>query len=92
MLAAIFLTMFWASARPCGREARSFRRALALLTAELLLILVPTACGGGGGGGGGIGQTNPGTPAGTYSLTVTGTMPVGTSTMTRTVTLSLTVN
>jgi hypothetical protein len=41
----------------------------------LLLALGAVACGGGGGGngGGGGGGGNPGTPAGTYTLTVTGT-------------------
>jgi hypothetical protein len=90
MVAAIFLTLLWSTARRRGHGVRSCRRALVLLTAELLLMLELAACGGGGGGGG-IGPTNSGTPAGTYSLTVTGTMPVGTSTMTHTVTLSLTV-
>lgn len=31
------------------------------------------ACGGGGSGGGGGGTSNPGTTAGTYTVTVTGT-------------------
>ncbi len=51
------------------------RRRLALVMGLLTLVLVGAglvACGGGGGGGGGI-THNPGTPAGTYSVTVTGT-------------------
>jgi Subtilase family len=50
-------------------------RAPVLYLASGLLILVvalQVACGGGGGGGGG-GPTNPGTPAGTYTVTVAGT-------------------
>ena len=42
-------------------------------SALVLLALLLAACGGGGGGGGG-GHTNPGTPAGTSSLTITGTV------------------
>ena len=38
------------------------------LTAFLLLV---PACGGGGGGGGGTHQTDPGTPVGTYLVTIT---------------------
>jgi hypothetical protein len=48
------------------------------------------ACGGGGGGGGGGGCTvsnNPGTTAGTYTITVTGTS--GTITATKTITLTV---
>jgi hypothetical protein len=56
---------------------------LPLLAATLLLIALWANCGGGGGGGG-----NPGTPAGTYTLTVTGTS----GSLTRTLNLTLTVN
>ncbi|TAM83613.1 MAG: choice-of-anchor D domain-containing protein [Acidobacteria bacterium] len=42
-----------------------------LLASAVLLAAISMSCGGGGGGGGG-GVTNPGTPAGTYTLTVTG--------------------
>jgi hypothetical protein len=45
------------------------------------------AAGGGGGGGGGGGQTNPGTTAGTYTVTITGVS----GGMTETGTVALTV-
>jgi hypothetical protein len=46
------------------------------LLAAALLAAAFVACGGGGsggGGGGGGGGTNPGTPPGNYTITVTGT-------------------
>ncbi len=53
------------------------RRRNPLFTVVVLLILIVStglmACGGGGGGGGGGGSTNPGTTAGSYTITVTGT-------------------
>ncbi len=55
------------------------------------LALIMTACGGGGGGGGGGGQKNLGTPAGTYTLTVTGTA-AGASALHHSVTVTLVVN
>ena len=91
MLAAIFLTMLRATARRLRHGVKSWRYALVPLTGGMLLMLALAACGGGGSGGGAGGPTNPGTPAGTYSLTVTGTMPVGSSTITHMITLSLTV-
>ncbi|MBZ5515330.1 MAG: SBBP repeat-containing protein [Acidobacteriia bacterium] len=66
----IFLLMTAAAAaRP--------RRTQLVLAASLLVVLVWASCGGGGGGGGG-GGTNPppsppGTPAGSYTVAVTGT-------------------
>lgn len=58
------------------------RRVWIGFAATLLLVVLWTACGGGGGGGG-----NPGTPKGTYTLTLTATSE-GVS---RTTTVSLTV-
>jgi MYXO-CTERM domain-containing protein len=53
---------------------RSWRLRWAVLAGTVLLAAGLAACGGGSGGGGGsTTPTNPGTPAGTYSLTVTGT-------------------
>jgi subtilase family serine protease len=49
---------------------RQRRRSVPLLPAAVLLAALAMSCGGGGGGGGGGG--NPGTPAGTYTLTVKG--------------------
>jgi len=45
-----------------------------VLAVMLLLIIVVPACGGGGGGGGGSQQhQDPGTPSGTYTITLTAT-------------------
>ena len=49
------------------------RRRVSLLAGAVLLAALAMSCGGGGGGGGGGTTTNPGTPKGTYTLTVTGT-------------------
>lgn len=63
-------------------------RAGAPFAAIVLVALLWSACGGGGGGGGG---GNPGTPAGTYLLTVTATFTSGTTTLKHTQNLTLTV-
>lgn len=74
-----------------GTRRKAWRRGrLMLAVASLALILLP-ACGGGGGGGGG-GPSNAGTPAGSYSLTLTGTYASGTATVQHTLTLNLTVS
>jgi hypothetical protein len=91
MLLALSLSFLWTAARRLRHGVKSWRHALVPLMGGMLLMLALAACGGGGGGGGGGGPTNPGTPAGTYSLTVTATMPVGSSTITHTITLSLNV-
>jgi len=65
MVGALLSRRQWAGARGWLR--------LVLVGAALLLALGLAACGGGGGGGGGVGQHIPGTPAGTYTLTITGT-------------------
>ena len=54
---------------------RQRRRSVPLLAGTVLLAAIVLSCGGGGGssGGGGSTVTNPGTPKGTYTLTVTGT-------------------
>jgi len=53
---------------------------------SLVLVLLWAACGGGGGEG-----TNPGTPLGTYQLTVTGANSQGTSGLEHELHLTLTV-
>jgi photosystem II stability/assembly factor-like uncharacterized protein len=57
-----------------GALAVAFRqrqRTVPLLWGAVLLAAITMSCGGGGGGGGST-ITNPGTPKGTYTLTVTG--------------------
>jgi hypothetical protein len=57
-----------------------------------LMLGAMAACGGGGGGGGGAPpQSDPGTPSGTYTLTVTGTYGSGSTTLTHSVDLTLQV-
>jgi VCBS repeat-containing protein len=65
------------------------RRAAYLLGACLLLAMLWTACGGGSNTP--APKTIPGTPAGTYTVVVTGTA-ASTSTLTHTINLTLTVN
>jgi VCBS repeat-containing protein len=65
------------------------RRAAYLLGACLLLTVLWTACGGGSSTP--APKTIPGTPAGTYTVVVTGTA-ASTSTLTHTINLTLTVN
>jgi hypothetical protein len=64
------------------------RRVYASLAVSMLFVLLWAACGGGGGGGGGTTPPPTGTPAGTYTLTVTGTA----SGVSRTTSLTLKVN
>ncbi len=66
---------------------RSWRTMLGMLVFLVALTGGVLACGGGGGGGGGGGTSNPGTTAGTYTITVTGTS--GSTTSTGTVTLTV---
>ncbi len=59
----------------------------------ILLAGAWVACGGSAGtGGGSTGGGNAGTPSGTYTLTVTGTHPSSSTTLTHNITLTLTVN
>jgi len=55
------------------------------LASGLLLTLALAGCGGGT-------PSNPGTPAGTYTLTVTGSMGSGSATLSHSVMLTLTVS
>lgn len=61
-----------------GIPRRRFRRGLGLWSLAVFLLILP-ACGGGGSGGSGSGaggggaNTDPGTPAGSYAITVTAT-------------------
>jgi hypothetical protein len=64
------------------------RKSLSLLGLLVFFVSI-SAIGCGGGGGGGGGTSNPGTTAGTYSVTVTGTPTSGTA---ETSVVTLTVN
>lgn len=72
-------TWFWATAMiglvwlPGERRARQFARRLAGI-ASLLLLALLVSCGGGGSSSNGGGSDSGGTPAGTYTLTITATM------------------
>jgi len=66
---------------------RNWRTMLGMLVFLVALTGGVFACGGGGGGGGGGGTSNPGTTAGSYTVTVTGTS--GSTTATGTVTLTV---
>lgn len=88
---SLFVLILWQTARlgpSSRRRARNLRGALVLG-----LAVLATACGGAGGssgnGGGGNGGGGGGTPAGAYTLTVTGTTQQGLS---KTLNLTLTVN
>jgi subtilase family serine protease len=70
---------------PRRRAARGAR--LSFIGVLLLMVL---GCGGGGGGGGG-GHTDPGTPKGSYPITVTATSGSGSSAITHTAMFSLVV-
>jgi hypothetical protein len=71
-----------------GRRPRrnGLRLGLVIGTLATLTVLL-AACGGGGGGG----NKNPGTPAGTYTLTITGTLS-GSTSLQHSTTLTLNVS
>jgi len=67
------------------------RMAFATFGTLLLLMLALTACGGGGGGGEAPPAASSGTPAGTYTLTVTGTCSSCSVNLSHSLNLTLTV-
>jgi hypothetical protein len=87
MLALALAGVAWAVRSWRQPEASRRRAAFLTLAAGLLLTLAMAACGGGGGGGH---TTIPGTPAGTYTLTVTGS--ASPSTLSHTISLTLHVS
>ncbi len=91
MLALVLAAMAWAIRRRNQPGLSPWRSTMLPLATGLLLILALAACGGGGSAGGGP-PPNPGTPAGTYNLTVTGTTGSGSSTLSHSVMLTLTVS
>ena len=89
-LCLLLLVMWWWSrTRRNSYTWYAGGRVMLLLATALLPTMSLLGCGGGGGGGGVI--SNPGTPPGTYSLTVNATLGSGSSTLTHTVTLTMTV-
>jgi hypothetical protein len=85
LLPVFGLTLLGAAVQPSGTRRRKFVGFVALGMVLMCLLLLP-ACGGNSGGGGGGG----GTPTGTYTITVTGTN--GTTVVTGTPALTLTIN
>jgi len=92
LLALLVVVALWAMTRRRRHGAYASRPTLAALGAALLLMLALLGCGGGGGGaGGGGGGSTPGTPAGTYALTVTATVGSGSPSLSHNITLTMTV-
>ena len=89
ILATLVAAAFAAAvrARPLGCSRR-VRIAGPLVAAAFLVVLTWMACGGGGGGGAPTPPPQTGTPAGTYTLTITGTS----SGVPKSTTLTLKVN
>jgi hypothetical protein len=89
MALVLLAMMAWAVERENKLGLGRSRSSIVLLASGLLLVLALAGCGGGGGGGV---THDPGTPAGTYSLTVTGTTGSGASAVSHNMTLKLTVS
>ncbi len=89
--------LFWSSAGGTAlalllfiglpKQCRKWKTMLGMMALLVILAGSMVACGGGGTGGGGGGQSNPGTTAGIYTVTITGTS--GTISETGTVTLTV---
>jgi sugar lactone lactonase YvrE len=92
ILALALVTMAWAIRRRNQPDLGRWRSTMLRFSTGFLLLFVLAVCGGGGGGGPTGPTPNPGTPAGTYNLTVTGTTGSGSSAMSHNVTLTLTVS
>jgi hypothetical protein len=90
-LALLLASVAWALR--AGGEVKSSRRRRVFvpLAAGLLLAVALVGCGGGGSSSSGP-PPNPGTPAGTYNLTVTGTVGSGSAAVSHSIALTLTVS
>lgn len=84
---ALFFLLLAASALAAGK-----RRALAWAGVGVMIAILLASCGGGGASGGGGGRSNPGTPAGSYTITVTAMGGSGSPALQHTATLTLIVN
>jgi hypothetical protein len=88
MVAAFLAAVAWRIREWREERASRARAVLVPLVMGLLLALMMTACGSGGGGG----SSNPGTPPGSYTLTVTGTLGSGATALSHSITLTLNVS
>jgi hypothetical protein len=86
MLALVLAAIAWAIRRGNHPGVSRRRSTMLLLASGLLLTLALARCGVGGT------THNPGTPAGTYTLTVTGSTGSGSGTLSHSVTLKLDVS
>ena len=89
MLALVLAWTAWTIARRNELGVGRWRFTIVPLAAGLLLFLALAGC---GGGGATMTPSNPGTPAGTYTLKVTGTAGSGSSALSHSVTLTLNVS
>lgn len=91
MLAWILAVMAWAIVHRNQLGVKRWNPAMVVLAAGLLLTSALAGCGGGGTGGSGA-TANPRTPAGNYTLSVTGTIGSGSSAVSHSVALTLNVS
>jgi hypothetical protein len=93
MLALVLAAMAWAIGHCTQAGVSRWQPAMLPIALGLFLILALTGCGSGGGGGGSPPGTvtDPGTPVGTYTLTVTASEGWGASAVSHSVKLTLTV-
>jgi len=90
MVAMALTAVAWAIGRRNQPGVSRWKSAMVPLASALLLTLALAGC---GGGGGSANVThNPGTPAGNYTLTVTGSTGSGSSALSHSVTLALNVS
>jgi hypothetical protein len=88
LLALLAVTVVAAAFRPPQANVRLKLDTTFPLAGALLLVLLWAACG----GGGAVPAPHPGTPAGTYTLTVTGTVTTGSGNLSHNLTFTLKVN